>query len=132
MINITQYFQAKPHNMTHEIAALDLLGRVNDLLEELNYEPPYCPNTGAQISGSKGGAGDGGFRLSTSTTGAGGSSHKDAKGIDIYDPIDHLDSILTDSLLERHGLYREHPSKTKTWCHLSTRAPKSGRRTFYP
>jgi hypothetical protein len=29
-------------------------------------------------------------------------------------------------------LYREDPGSTPGWVHLTTRAPKSGRRTFIP
>jgi hypothetical protein len=34
--------------------------------------------------------------------------------------------------LVEHNLYREHPDATKGWCHLSTRKPPSGNRTFRP
>ena len=132
MITLAQYFQAKPHTADHEVAAYDLLKRVDSLLQTLNYTPPNCPNTGTQISGSKGGSGDGGFRLQTATTGAALSSHKTGQGIDIYDPVNHLDAILTDTLLAQAGLYREAPSETQGWTHLTTRSPKSGHRTFLP
>lgn len=132
MITLSQYFQAKPHDADQEMAATHLLRRVNDLLIELNHIPPSCPNTGTQISGSKGGSGDGGFRLKTSTTGSSRSSHKDAMGIDIFDPENHLDDLITDTILEKHGLYREAPIATSRWCHLTTRMPHSGRRTFLP
>ena len=132
MITISQYFQAKPHTSDHVVAAYDLLKRVDSLLQTLNYTPPTCPNTGTQISGSKGGSGDGGFRLNTATTGAALSSHKTGQGIDIYDPVNHLDDILTDTLLAQAGLYREAPSATQGWTHLTTRSPKSGHRTFLP
>lgn len=132
MITLAQYFQAKPHTAEHEVAAYDLLKRVDSLLQTLNYTPPNCPNTGTQISGSQGGSGDGGFRLQTATTGADHSSHKEGKGIDIYDPVDHLDSVLTDTLLAQSGLYREASSATPHWCHLTTRSPASGHRTFIP
>ena len=132
MITISQYFQAKPHTADHVVAAYDLLKRVDSLLQCLNYTVPLCPNTGTAISGSKGGSGDGGFRLQTATTGAALSSHKTGQGIDLYDPKGALDSLLTDSLLEQFGLYREAPSATSGWCHLTTRAPHSGNRTFLP
>ena len=132
MITLAQYFQAKPHTAEHVVAAYDLLKRVDSLLQTLNYTPPTCPNTGTQISGSKGGSGDGGFRLQTATTGAALSSHKTGQGIDLYDPVNHLDAILTDTLLAQAGLYREAPSETQGWTHLTTRAPHSGNRTFLP
>lgn len=142
MITLEQYFQAKPHTAEHEAAAKDLLGRVNDLLahslEDGVFSGPTCPNTGTQISGSKGGSGDGGFRLQTSTTGASKSSHKEARAVDVYDPKNELDALLDHSdtvnggnpVLEHYGLYREAPNATPGWCHLTTRPPGSGRRTF--
>lgn len=132
MITTEDYFQAKPHTQAQTDAAVDLLQRVNALCDYLNYEPLRCPNTGTQISGSKAGQGDGGFRLVTATTGKEHSSHKEARGVDVYDPDGMLDGVITDAALERFGLYREDPSSSPGWCHLSTRPPASGARTFLP
>lgn len=132
MITIEQYFQAKPHTPEHEDAAQELLERVDNLCTTVAWDWPICPNTGTSVSGSKGGAGDGGFRLSTSTTGSARSSHKEAKAVDIYDPKNELDDLITDALLTAYNLYREHPDDTPGWCHLTTRPPKSGLRTFKP
>lgn len=62
------------------------------------------------------------------------SRHMSAQAIDLYDPdgdidgwcIDHLD------LLGEVGLWLEHPSATKSWSHLQSVPPKSGRRMFFP
>ena len=144
MITLPQYFGAKPHDEEHEALADDLLTRVNSLIDEAVRVMAFTRNvdldTGTEISGSKGGAGDGGFRLSTATTGSGKSSHKEAKAVDVFDPRDHLDTWLDDfehgngdnTKLEEYGLYREAPEATPGWTHLSTRAPGSGRRTFKP
>lgn len=144
MITIAQYFGAKPHTAEEEAFATDLLTRVNALRDEAEaagIKRLIDPDTGTEISGSRGGAGDGGFRLPTATTGRGKSSHKEAKGGDVFDPADKLDAWITtydrsggidNTLLEKHGLYREHPDSTEGWCHLTTRAPGSKRRTFYP
>ena len=141
-ITLAQYFQAKPHTPEQAAAAADLLSREEMLVREAEaagaFARAICPNTGSEVSGSKGGAGDGGFRLETSTTGSGKSSHKEAKAVDRYDPLGALDAWLDtfergvgdNSKLAEHGLYREHPSATPGWCHLTTRAPGSGRRTF--
>ena len=131
-ITLEQYFQAKPHTEAHTEAANDLLDRVDRLCTALAWDWPICPNTGSSVSGSKGGAGDGGFRLQTATTGAATSSHKEARAVDVYDPKGELDDIITDALLMAYGLYREAPDATPGWSHLTTRAPKSGRRTFVP
>ena len=135
MITLEQYFQGKPHTPEHEANAEVLLAHVNALCAAAAADGILmleCPNTGTQISGSKGGSGDGGFRLQTSTTGSSRSSHKEGRGVDVYDPGEALESWLTDQKLERFGLHREHPSATPGWVHLTTRAPGSGRRTFYP
>lgn len=150
MITITQYFtnpttgELKPHTPAHEAAARDVLERREALRDEFRAETGrglvICPNTGTEISGSKDGAGDGGFRLHNANTGSPNSSHKQAMAVDDYDPGNELDRWLDqfedgrggNSKLEQHGLYREHPDATPGWCHLTTRRPGSGRRTFVP
>lgn len=144
MITKEQYFGAKPHSPEQEAAAEDLIERVNALIDEAEAAGAFSrntdPDTGSEISGSKGGAGDGGFRLPTSTTGSKKSSHKEATGVDVYDSTDRLDEWLDtfddddgeNEMLEKHGLYRESPNWTVGWTHLSTRPPGSGRRTFTP
>ena len=130
MITPIQYFAGKPHTPAYLSAATDMLGRVNALLAYLGCAYVLCPNTGTQISGSKGGSGDGGFRLTTATTGAAKSSHKEARAVDVYDPTNAIDAAVTDDVLIKFGLYRETPTATPNWCHLTTRAPASGHRTF--
>jgi hypothetical protein len=144
VITLEQYFGAKPHTKDQELAADDLLVRVEAMKQEFYSEtgakPDIDPDTGTEISGSRYGQGDGGFRLPTSTTGRLNSSHKEATGLDNSDQDNALDEWLDtfehgdgdNWMLDRYGLYREHPSATPTWCHLTTRKPGSGRRTFYP
>lgn len=135
MITLAQYFGSKPHTPDHESCADYLLHRVANLEAEARAAgvdvAHIDPDTGTCISGSRGGAGDGGFRLPTATTGAGLSSHKEARGVDKYDPYNELDNWLTDEILARHSLYREHPEHTPGWCHLTTRAPNSRKRSFH-
>ena len=135
MITVFQYF-AKPHTEAQKDSAVDLLSRVEALRQEFYKDtergPEIDPDTRNEISGTRGGDGDGGFRTPRSTTGAPNSSHRQATGVDVYDPGNHFDSWLTDEKLERHGLYREAPEYTDSWVHLSTRAPGSGKRTFNP
>lgn len=59
------------------------------------------------------------------------STHMTGNGIDIADPDGAFDDWLTDEILEKYGLYREHPSQTKSWCHLQRVPPRSGKRTYY-
>ena len=139
MITIEQYFRwpghepkLKPHEQHHTDTATDLLLRVNTMLADLGWAYPIDPDTGCSISGNLGGAGDGGFRLLASTTGATWSQHKRAHAVDVYDPGNRLDNLLTDEILENYGLYREHPISTLGWCHLQDLPPGSKKRTFYP
>jgi hypothetical protein len=152
MISVADYFDPKGLNHPevteqHQEDAALLLGKVNALLEEAEEDggfiPQTDPDTGTCISGSPPRAeksGDGGFRLSDSKTGAAKSAHKRARGVDVYDPGNRLDRYIDmfeegegyNTLLEKHGLYREAPGKTPGWCHLQDIAPGSGRRTFNP
>lgn len=138
MITTAQYFfnpsikESKPHSTADEENAQLLLDRVNAMLSDLGWDYPVDPDTGCSISGSKGGSGDGGYRMSTTTTGKSGSKHKTAHAVDVYDPKNELDDLLTDELLTSCGLYREHPDDTPGWTHLQDVPPGSGRHTFKP
>ena len=134
MIYLEEYFR-KPRSEAQEKAAGILLAQVEALRQEAEKEGiqrAVDPDTRCEISGSKGGDGDGGFRTPNSNTGGQGSAHRSGEAVDVYDPDNYLDNWLNDEILERYGLYRENPSETPGWCHLQTRAPGSGRRTFNP
>ena len=66
--------------------------------------------------------------------GAKKSSHLTGCACDIADADGKLaDYIMTNpELLEECDLYAENPEKTKGWVHLSSLAPKSGKRIFNP
>lgn len=140
MITIQQYFQLKvlPAEIIAQFTARAeiLLDRVNKLVECAISQGvdtgKIDPDTGCQISGTKGGSGDGGFRTPGTKTGAVNSKHKQAQAVDVYDPNNALDKWLTDEILEQFGLYRESPDFTKGWCHLQSVAPGSGKRTYKP
>ena len=135
MITLQEYFSDKPHPTEYNLNALTLLYRVNNLIAAYTTDtgklPQINPITGSQVSGSKGG--DGGFRLPTSTTGSSKSAHKLGMAIDL---VDHgeLDKWLDENpdVLIKYDLYREASVSTPGWCHLSTRKPLSGKRTFKP
>lgn len=136
MITLQDYFNDKPQATDYNLNALTLLYRVNNLLAAFVTDTGTIlqnnPATGNQISGNKNG--DGGFRLQTSTTGSSKSAHKQGMAVDIYDRGEHLDKWLDakpDALI-KYDLYREEPSATINWCHLGTRKPLSGKRTFKP
>lgn len=64
--------------------------------------------------------------------GAKKSTHITGEGVDVADNDGALDAWLTDERLAKYDLYREHPDATESWCHLQTRPPGSGHRTFHP
>lgn len=148
MITVQQYFAQKENHVERtpemDTNASNLLERVNALVEEAidigAFDEEIDPDTGSTISGSRGGDGDGGFRLSTSKTGGPKSAHRKARGVDKYDPHDNLDKWLDlyeekdgkNSKLKQYGLYREAPHATPGWCHLQDIPPGSGRQTFNP
>lgn len=134
-ITTEHYFKAYADHpeITDEIRANaeNLLGRVDLLLDEcvsMGWEPTTNPATGTYISGQD----NGGWRPQACPIGAPSSSHKTGAGVDVADADGSLDAMITDDLLARHGLYRESPDFTNGWVHLTTRPPKSGRRTFIP
>lgn len=138
MISLQDYFGVKMNNPEATVEmksnAMELLRKVNSLLTRATQEGAYSswidPDTGTLVSGSRGGAGDGGFRLSTSTTGASKSQHKRAHAVDVFDEANILENWITNAILEEFGLYRETPTKTPGWCHLSDVPPGSGNRTY--
>lgn len=131
-LTLDQYFIGRAHSAEQSNAAIELLGCVNVMLyayqADTGNELPINIHTNSCIAGLT----EGGFRLPECPQGAANSAHKHACAVDIYDPKDDLDTWLTDHILERYGLYRESPIETHGWCHLTTRAPGSGRRTFLP
>lgn len=135
MITIEQYFgpwAGHPDDTAERRNnAEQLLERVNALLEaaeDAGVHIKINPKTCSQVSGET----LGGFRPQNAAQGSSKSSHKQGRGVDVYDPANALDDWLDDERLEEFGLYREHPSATKSWCHLTDRMPGSGRRTFQP
>ena len=62
------------------------------------------------------------------------SKHMLGQAIDITDPEGDLDEWCMDhqDILQTIGVWLEHPSATKGWCHLQIVPPKSGKRVFHP
>lgn len=135
MLTFEQYFGPwlHCHDATpgREYNAHQLIDLVNPLLlaaSDAGIDLPTNPVTGSNVAGQR----FGGFRPQACKEGAPNSSHKEGQGVDIFDPTNALDNWLTDEILRKFGLYREHPDATPGWCHLTDRAPPSGRRTFRP
>ena len=135
MITLDQYFGIYANHPDAGpgmwAAAETMLEKVNALLDEAEvngYEPQINPHTGCQVAGET----NGGFRPMDCPVGVPASAHKHARAVDVYDPGNDLDAWVNDSILTTYGLYRENPSETPNWIHLSDRPPSSGRRTFNP
>ena len=108
-----------------------LLTKVANLLDDAfqnDIDLVDNPTTGTLVSGKT----YGGFRPQSCPQGAPNSSHKEGQGVDIYDPLNSLDNWITDAILEKHGLFRESPLYTPKWTHVTTRSPRSGKRSFVP
>lgn len=98
----------------------DLILKVN----ALGYQPPmYASSCLRSLEDQK--------RINPSKM---GSSHLYGCAVDISDPDGKLANWLRNrqQLLEKCGLWMEHPAYTKGWCHLSSYMPKSGNRLFFP
>ena len=111
--------------------ATAMLEKVNAFLEAaelFGVEIGENPVTKTCVSGEQ----YGGFRPADCPIGAEHSSHKLGRAVDIFDPYDALDNWATDARLEAFQLYREAPTATRRWCHLTDKAPGSGKRTFQP
>jgi len=131
MITLEQYFGKLEHTSDHKANAELLLDRVNVMLADAVKNGLILKinkNTGSYISGENWG----GFRSADCKIGANHSAHKLGMAVDIYDPSNALDGWLDDIKLLKYDLYREHPEHTRFWLHVSTKSPKSGKRTFLP
>ena len=62
------------------------------------------------------------------------SNHMVCLAADFKDPDGSLDQwcLANPKVLEKAGLWQEHPDATPGWCHLQAVAPKSGNRVFRP
>lgn len=137
MITLTDYFAGYKdggYTKEHVDNAQRLLAMVNALLLTAHdgggVNLPTNPATNTLVSGEK----NGGWRPQSCPIGAPNSAHKVGQAVDVYDPAGDLDTWCMDNLdkLENVGLYLEDPGSTRGWSHLSTRAPHSGNRVFFP
>ena len=124
-------------DVTEEVMAssIVLLEKVNTVLQlaiDDRVKLKINPVTGVYVSGAFHGLG--GFRPRNATQGASRSSHKEGKGIDIYDFAGDLDAWCMAHLdiLKGYGLCMEHPDETPHWCHLSSRPQPNGKTVFHP
>lgn len=125
--------ESHPDDMTPEIVrnAGHLLRRVNNLIALMHaIEIEAHPITGNPIAS--------GWRppaINAATRNAAPrSKHMSGNAVDLYDPEGDIDAWCMEHLdfLADAGLWLEHPSATKGWCHLQQVPPRSERRVFYP
>lgn len=63
------------------------------------------------------------------------SKHMTGEALDLFDPEGAIDDWCLKNrkrLKAEFGLYLEHPSATKGWCHVQIAPPRSGNTVFYP
>lgn len=140
MITVKEYFMGRdatyPLAMTPEIEANAhrLVGLINQLLGRATLagvKLPLHPNR-THISS--------GWRPPTvnaaTPNAAMNSKHMTGHAGDVFDPDGDLDEWLMtpagQAALVEIGLWMEHPSATKGWCHLQDLPPRSGNRVFFP
>lgn len=137
MITLNDYVgpHAKSPDWTlhRQTCATNMLAKCNSLKQEMEKDGVIFqtnPKTETNISGNT----FGGFRPQSCPEGAPNSSHKEGRGIDIYDPDGKIDEwcMFHVERLKVHGIHIEHPFKTPSWSHWTDRAPPSGRQVFYP
>lgn len=137
MITLQQY--VGPHGASPDwtgarqanaAALLSACSRLEMLALQDGVKFPINPVTQSGVSGET----LGGFRPQACPIGAPTSAHKEGMAVDRYDPDGLIDKWCFEhqARLEQCGIYLEHPDATKGWSHWSTRAPKSGKRVFYP
>lgn len=128
MITLTDYYMGRdtkyPHELTaqHRANAQMTVWRVNDLLAAFGEDRrvnsgwrPAAVNAGVPNAAPK-------------------SKHTTCQACDIADDDGSLDAWCMANLpvLEKIGLWLEHPDATPRWCHVQTVAPGSGNRVFRP
>lgn len=134
MISLSDYWMGRdtayPALLTDELraAATETVARANLLISAYQAltkdEEPRRVNSGWRPPS-----------VNSATPGAAPrSKHMSAQAIDISDPEGDLDEWCMDhpEILQTIGLWQEHPSATKGWCHVQIVPPKSGKRLFFP
>lgn len=124
MITVDDYLMNRKSGLTFELLenAIDTVEKVNKLLDTFGSQRkvtsgyrPASVNAAIPNAAKK-------------------SNHMLCKACDLEDVDGKLDKWCMDNLhvLTEIGLWLEHPSATKTWCHIQTVPPNSGKRVFYP
>lgn len=143
MISIKDYYGVKSHPALTPVVQAN----AQRFISKVNTFIAYCitcqqlfltsPATKTQISTDVGG-----WRTPDCKSGSPFSSHKEGRGIDLYDGVDGkigkwlLEDKEAQAKAKDLGLYFEHPDATKGkishWLHITDRAPPSKKLFFYP
>jgi hypothetical protein len=138
-ITLSDYWMQRDYLYSRELTpeiienAKGLLAKVNKLLIYVinaKVELEVSPATKSLVS-----SGWRPPRINNITDGAAPKSkHLIGLAVDLYDPEGEIDNFCMSNpdKLEKIGLWMEHPSATKGWCHLQSVPPRSGNRVFYP
>ncbi len=139
MITLADYYMGRDRIYAHELTdekranAAIFVDRINRLIPEMQADGVLLQQHPVHKS-----AFSSGWRpeaINHATAGAAPKSkHMTCQAGDLYDPDGEIDewALAHPEILERIGLWQEHPSATKNWCHLQSIPPKSGNRVFYP
>lgn len=115
-ITLDDYWMGRDKTYASELTpeirenASRLIKVVNELLEELGVTTSVRVSSGWRPSA-----------INSRTPGAASKSyHLTGLAIDLHDPDGELDKLIMDrhTLLNKAGLWHEHPESTPGWCHL--------------
>lgn len=140
MITLEQYFMGReflyPEAFTQQVQlnAQQLVDRVNALIQQMErsgIQLEQSPRSGSGVA-----SGWRPLELNLHTPGAAPrSKHITGEAVDLYDPEGVIDDWCLrhlPAISHEIGLWMEHPSATKGWCHLQSVPPRSGNPVFYP
>lgn len=139
MINLKQYYMGHDFAYSSELTsekkacAAETVKRVNELIVAL--QAGGVTTNIKQTTGSELTSGWRPLSVNANTPHAApNSKHTLCQAADLYDPDGEIDdwAINHPEVLEKIGLWQEHPASTKGWAHFQTVAPRSGHRVFYP
>lgn len=68
----------------------------------------------------------------TAANGAKHSAHMTCEALDLEDKDGRLKKFCNEEILDKFGLFMEHPDVTPSWLHIQIRETKSGNRVFRP
>lgn len=128
MISLADYYMGRDEKYPAELDetkranAADVVARVNLLLAAFGED--RAVNSGFRPAA-----------VNAATPGSAKlSKHMTCQACDLEDHEGDLDEWAIDhpEVLEKIGLWQEHPASTKGWAHFQIVPPKSGNRVFYP